>query len=290
MSEGKTHQWYTYTIRLVKGLHLVLAFLFIYQCFQRTNPSSVLISTNILLIALAAMALYNRFFWLRNALIALTFISHQFDVLPLNGRLLFSIFALQFLTYPRVVWFKTNLKIPQRYMFISVFFLVGAFFTRIIPGMYFPPFYQGIAGWELEVGSDLVPKEFTIYSLRMSDGEKFSDPVPLFFLTPINFYDRFISQISRKNHLDEGMAFFFQVYSYKYESLKKGNFFGKYFLNSYGYPRHMHSESFQKIPGDFIEPNKVKEAHLFYETYDINGKLLRTSKIFAINVRTNERI
>ena len=150
-------------------------------------------------------------------------------------------------------------------LFLGVTLLMG-----MLPGGYFPPFYNGIAGWGIHTSPN--PKQVGVSGLQLvrDDGARqwFSHGV----VSPINFHYRHLNGAFKQSGpqgRDTVMQFYWKVYCYQYPILATGIMPNQKYLGTFSYPGHT---PYRNIPYAAYPPERIVRIEWASEVHDSTTK------------------
>ena len=159
------------------------------------------------------------------------------------------------------------------YALVWITFIMG-----VLPGGYFPPFYDGIAGWIVKLPRDQ-PETYSIKELQIMNSEGqyqwYSKGISL----PITFKGRFWATTYAKYGeagWENVARFFMQLYCHHYPILKDGRMANQRYLGPFSYPGHTPAR-----PLDYsgFPPESVVALQYVDMTYELPSGSLMDRKI-----------
>lgn len=203
-------------------------------------------------------------------LIAVNF--HNF--IPIR-RIIFGVLCLPLLPLSSKV--IHHLKAKGIRSFVPAFFIILLAVVTIVPGFYFPPFFDGISGWVATPNKEKI--DVWGYRIINKKGEKTWYSHTL--LNPVTQKKRFSKTYQLNIGKDNYFDFLMENYKRLFPLLKQKRLpHQRYF--TFGYPSHTQvgrNEDYRNFP-----PEDIVEIQEVVEHYDLEGNFidseLRTSKRF----------
>lgn len=147
---------------------------------------------------------------------------------------------------------------------LTIAFVAVTFAATILPGFYFPPFYDGICGWVSNPKRD-GPVRLAGLKLVRDDGESiwFSHSL----INPVNFIwrqDQYARDIGG-DAFAELLGYYLTLYQNRYALLRDGKFPNQAVLGAFGYPGH---NPYRMLPYDAFPPERIVEIAKLNEFYE----------------------
>ena len=170
---------------------------------------------------------------------------------------------------------------------IIFYFLITLSIISIVPGAYFPPFYDGIAGWTSE-SFETTNLKYDGYQLVRDDGEYVWNSHA--FFSPSTMRGRFINTLNNTNKgsSEDIYQFIFSNYTKIHPGIMKGHYPHQKYLGSFAYPTHTLSRydpNYKNFP-----PNKMKFIRKVSVTQDRSGDNKNIDVIETYNIKLNKII
>lgn len=133
---------------------------------------------------------------------------------------------------------------PERYFKNTLVCLCGIFIlVLIIPGFYFPPFFDGIAGWYIENKN---PNSYIISGIKTIYSDGTQTWVRPSFFSPLTMHGRPIAVMKRRAPAfyasSKFPCFMGALYEKAYPSLVQGRLPNQKILGKFSYPPHSYDE------------------------------------------------
>jgi len=157
-------------------------------------------------------------------------------------------------------------KNADYYQKITHIFIYISLICIVFPGIYLPPFFNGIAGWTVQINKNKDITTTNLYLVR-DDGKEIVYSRAL--ISPINFEHRLYDNAKKQSPevLDKFYTFLKKTYDKRWKVLKKGRYPSQKYLGKISYPGHNPYGHYLYI--DF-PPKKIKKIKYStkYYTWD----------------------
>jgi len=166
-----------------------------------------------------------------------------------------------------IIFFKYfSFRNVDYYKKVTHIFLYISLICIVFPGIYLPPFFNGIAGWTVQINKNKDITTTNLYLVR-DDGKEIVYSRAL--INPINFEHRLYNNAKKQSPevLDKFYTFLKTTYDKRWKILKEGKYPNQKYLGNISYPGHNPYGKYSYInfpPNQII---KIKYSTKYY-TWD----------------------
>ena len=248
---------------------IILALLFLYLTYLLYNKVKIAKKLKSYFVS------QSYYFWFGYIFIII-FIVNVIPIISLNRITLF------FLMLPLVVFFYTRYKNEKNNKNgKSGIVLTLLVLFCIFPGLYIAPFYNGIAGWFIEIDPT---KNFNTYTYVLTNSNDEKVTLNHALLQPSSMQGRLEKawRFSNRSKSDF-MKFSFKNYKRLYPIIKAGKLSHQRILGKFAYPTHNLSHSDASVYKNF-PPEDIKSISKIIYTLDWNGNIVSKKETNIIRI------